>query len=239
MTVLDFDLGNTRLKWRLVNDVGAILGGDLNYDALPNCYLDSFSDVDRVRVSSVVAEALELQLRDWCRQVLSVEAEFVRVTAHCSGVVCGYKEPALLGVDRWMAVLAAFNHCADACLVLDCGTAITLDVVDNHGLHLGGYILPGFSTMAKSLSSNTALLPNFLPTESLQRLDLGGNTSECVSHGLVSMVVSLVEKIQAEKNIADNNVIITGGGAKVLQKFLPSANIVNDLIFEGIALALP
>ena len=63
----------------------------------------------------------------------------------------GYREPSSLGVDRWMVVLAAYHRCSGTALVIDLGTAITLDYIRSDGQHLGGYIVPGTHLSQRAL----------------------------------------------------------------------------------------
>ncbi len=78
-----------------------------------------------------------------------------------AGVVNGYADPSLLGVDRWLAVIGAYQRVQGACVVADIGTAATVDVVAADGRHRGGYIVPGPQLMVASLLRGTSDLAEF------------------------------------------------------------------------------
>ena len=91
-----------------------------------------------------------------------------------------------LGVDRWLALLAAHRHApTEPLMVLDCGSAITLDLLVVGGRHLGGYIVPGLALMRSSLLSETA----GVAVEALSSVTScpGRDTSTAVGHGLPLM----------------------------------------------------
>ncbi|NJN52419.1 MAG: type III pantothenate kinase [Gammaproteobacteria bacterium] len=141
--ILDLDVGNTRLKWRLsggdcVADAGAVSRADRALQALPP------AAPARIRICSVAGEAFDRDIGAALLDRYGVPGEFAAVTRALCGVRCGYDDPAALGVDRWLAVVAAWQHYGRACIVVDVGSACTLDVVGPTGDHRGGYIVPGF-----------------------------------------------------------------------------------------------
>ena len=96
---------------------------------------------------------------EWVSINWACETIFAKVESSAAELRNGYEQPQQMGVDRWVAMLAAWErHHAAACIV-DCGTAITLDVVSESGHHLGGVIAPGISLMHEALASRTAQLP--------------------------------------------------------------------------------
>ena len=135
-------------------------------------------------------------------------------------------------------MLAAFNQSNGPCLILDGGTAFTLDVIDEEGLHLGGFILPGLALMRKSLVSKTGIR---LENQVLEpTLELGNSTEEAVFNGGVASLVALAEKEIEEqrKKGFKPNVFITGGDACLLNDLLayPMSQIEEDLVLDGLSL---
>ena len=88
------------------------------------------------------------------------DVHFARSTASACGVTNSYRQPRRLGVDRWVAMIGAWSEFESSCLVVDAGTAVTIDAIDDTGQHLGGQILPGVALMARALASNTSDIPD-------------------------------------------------------------------------------
>lgn len=156
--MLLLDIGNSRCKWALVENGVWLRQGVLeNRDlALLPTLLGEMPGLHRILVSNVAGPAVEAGLREllaaWC------EPTFIRAEAERCGVRNGYHAPQQLGSDRWAALVAARHRVIGACLVVNCGTATTVDALSAQGQFLGGLILPGLSLMLSSLSANTAQL---------------------------------------------------------------------------------
>jgi type III pantothenate kinase len=150
------------------------------------------------------------------------------------------KRPEEVGVDRLLDALAAFRRVAEACLVADFGTALTVDVVSSEGDYLGGVIAPGVGMSASALHTGTALLPEVRP-EAVQDV-IGKDTVSCMQSGLfwgtVGMVEGLVARIKQEYPPA-KKVLATGGYAGLFAGRCPVIDeIVPELTLEGIRLTL-
>ena len=141
MRILECDLGNTRCKWRLLEQ-GEIAGRGVFAHQQPGDWVQSIGTVDRIRVVSVAKVSVQQRFVE-SLQPFAVEPEFAQSEHHAAGVRCAYADPSRLGVDRWLAAVAGFHFERGAVLVLDAGTAIKADLVDAEGKHLGGYIAPG------------------------------------------------------------------------------------------------
>jgi type III pantothenate kinase len=154
------------------------------------------------------------------------------------------EEPERVGSDRLLAALAAKTlRLPDrAAIVIDAGTAITVDLVSADGAFQGGVILPGLGLMARALARDTDLLPyvegswNDAPPPVV-----GKSTVAAIRSGLywgsVGAVCEVVRRMAAELN-GDPQVFVAGGDAAKLQPFLPAtAHIVPELVLSGIALA--
>lgn len=141
--ILEIDMGNTRLKWRIRDQQVMIAKGaipiEAPLDSLINGIGSYSSAIGEVIVASVVGDLLEQELSEWSLNWLKLKPVFLRSEAICGGVRNGYREPVMLGVDRWLAILAAYRLAGKACVVVSCGTAVTVDLVAHDGQHLGGY----------------------------------------------------------------------------------------------------
>jgi type III pantothenate kinase len=148
-------------------------------------------------------------------------------------------EPDMVGTDRVISAAAAYDVVGDAVVVADFGTAVTIDLVDQNGIFLGGVICPGFEISAKALRDYTAQLPNIKITK--PKAPYGKNTIDAINCGLYYSIVGALQEIirrYAEKFGKWPQTIITGSGAKVIAgdcEFID--NYVPNLVVKGIVLA--
>jgi type III pantothenate kinase len=157
--MLLLDIGNSRCKWALVENGVWLRQGILENDELQRLpkVVGELPASTRVMVSNVAGEAVAALLREYLA-AMQCEPSFVQAMAECCGVRNGYRAPQKLGSDRWAALISARHQVVGGCLVVNCGTATTIDALSAQGEFLGGLILPGLSLMMKSLSANTAQL---------------------------------------------------------------------------------
>jgi type III pantothenate kinase len=146
----------------------------------------------------------------------------------------------MTGVDRLLNAAAAYDRAKQACIIVDAGTAITVDFVDGDGTFHGGAIAPGAAMQLHSLHEHTAALPE-LPFRAPEDGAFGRNTAQAmyqgVYHGIRGMVQRLVERY-AEHYGAFPQVIATGGDAAALFEHDELINhIAPDLTLHGIAVA--
>ena len=237
--MLEIDVGNTRLKWRIktggkVTQRGFLIRSDFDQvSVLVEALHEKMKQrYQKVRVSSVAGEAFNQSLRAALECHSGVVAEFAVVTKVASGVTAGYDDISLLGVDRWMAILAARHQLSESRLVIvDCGSAVTVDVVDGDQ-HLGGYIAPGLQLMHRSLFRETAQVKvDFLASESTGP---GKNTAECVNHALPLMVVGLIKEIIDGGVDSDCALVLTGGDASVMASFFSKSLFSPELVLDGL-----
>lgn len=159
--MLLLDIGNSRCKWARVESGAWLRQGVLENEELERLptVIGDLPAHTRVVVSNVAGERVAATLREQL-SALQCEPTFIRAEAERCGVRNGYREPQRLGSDRWAALIAAHHRVTGACLVVNCGTATTVDALTAQGEFLGGLILPGLSLMSSSLSANTAHLTN-------------------------------------------------------------------------------
>lgn len=147
-----------------------------------------------------------------------------------------------VGQDRLLCAIAAFETAKQACVVIDAGTAITVDFVDGQGVFQGGAIAPGITMMLRSLHTGTAALPLLAP-EPLEpgAPAWGTNTKAAMQRGAHASILGLVHVLlerYAEAYGAYPQVIATGGDAPLLFKDEPLVeHVVTDLQLRGIWLA--
>jgi len=166
--VLLVDLGNTRLKWAVLRDgrlgqVTAVPHAADGSDAPALTAWEQLAVPLRVLVGSVAGPECDRALTAHSRRLWNLEPRFVRARAEALGVTNGYDSPEKLGVDRWLALLAAHADGRGAACVVDCGTAVTIDVLDDAGRHRGGLIVPGLQLMGECLRTRTRIPPFAMP----------------------------------------------------------------------------
>ena len=148
-------------------------------------------------------------------------------------------EPEKVGTDRIISAAAAYDVVGKAVVVADFGTAVTIDLVDDNGVFLGGVICPGFEISAKALKEHTAQLPNIKVTK--PKAPYGKNTIDAINCGLYySIVGALQEVIRRYADELGNwpQTIITGSGAKTIYtdcEFID--DYVPNLVVKGVFLA--
>lgn len=237
--ILDIDVGNTLLKWRTVE-----LGAVLDRGRCPTARLTAVmpiewpDHVDRVRISNVAGPAVAGLLLAYCQARWGCQPEFAVTRAESGGVVNSYADPSRMGVDRWLAMLAAYADCQRRCCVVDCGSAITVDYLEDSGRHLGGFIIPGLRLMSESLQRNTA---EVLVDRTIEQFDIvpGQHTSAAVSHGINFAFKALQEKIVTDLGeSAADCLYVTGGDGALFHQLAQVGSLRPDLVLEGLSRSL-
>lgn len=241
--ILEIDQGNTRLKWRLV-EAGVVLhrGIEFNQKLEFDRWLESISEhsVSAVRAASVAGEQWQRRISESISRATGVEVQFAKVEIECAGVICGYSDPSKLGIDRWLAVLATSRLMPGACLVVDCGSALTVDFWTG-GEHLGGYISPGYELMRTALYGQTAQVKVEGGAEPC--LEPGAATEDAVNAGLWAALAGIV--MAAERKLsrllqgADISLVVCGGDGARLVEILDGAEYYPELVLDGLVLCLP
>lgn len=229
MTTLDLDMGNTRTKWRCCGRAGALPSPTLPVLATPPA---------RVRVATVLRNEKALAQEVHAR--FGARAEFAQVQRRLDGLVCGYRNTARLGVDRWLAILAAWHSVRSALVVVCAGTACTVDVVASDGRHQGGYIAPGLRLMREVLRQRTADIRTRVGSDP-DSLAPGVDTPSAVRAGTEAMLLGYAEFAIADfRHRLAATVFVTGGDAQPLVGGLSGpVRHVPTLVLDGLAIALP
>lgn len=243
--ILEVDCGNTLIKWRVMGQAKGLKSqfGAANDLEHLLAQVDTLHPgaVKLVRAVSVRGDVETQALLEALKGKFLVDVKLANSTAYLAGVTNGYLQPHLLGADRWMAIVSAYSRIGGACLILDVGTAVTSDFVSFDGLHLGGFICPGMRLMQEQLCNQTSrisLQPGLRSTNNSP----GRTTSEAVEGGALLMLAGFIEtQVKMARQCLGNDfaVVVTGGDASVVAPWLKSAIVIPDLVFEGLALAIP
>lgn len=232
--MLLLDAGNSRIKWALARD-----GAWLYRDAVPvadaSALLRSFAPLpapDRVLASNVAGDAVAQIIRSACAR-WGCEVEFITAQAEQCGVRNSYATPRQLGSDRWAALIGAWQQVRASCLVVNCGTATTVDALSGSGEFLGGLIVPGLEMMQDALAAGTAQLQR----SGGNWADFPRNTADAIFSGAAKATVGAVLQQYALLGRPDAPCLLGGGAAESIRPHLGLPLLSgDDLILRGLQL---
>ncbi len=245
--LLVIDCGNTRTKWALVDNAVRMqatevcMNADLSASTLPQ----AAQKARKVMIANVAGEAVAQKIM----QLLApLNAHFLVAKHQAGQVINQYEQTEKLGADRWAALIAAWQMNQQATLVVNAGTAITIDCLikseqENKGLFLGGTIMPGLHLMQTALTHNTAQLNvgdggyMTFPTSTQNAIQTG-----CLN-AVVGAIIMLLQQLQKYRDLPAK-IIISGGDASIIADALMpylKANekqvmIVENLVLQGLAI---
>ncbi len=243
------DIGNTNLHWALHDTAGlGSMQGVRHGRGVPLDLLAAWETLEppaRVLIANVGGDRVGRAMARVVRAYWGLDAEFVAVHQGYQGLRVAYPEPARLGVDRWLALLAAHGRGAEAALILDAGTAATYDLLAPRGHHLGGLILPGVGMMCDSLLAGTQIPRGDLVSVSDPwASDTGAAVATGSLHALAALAERLYDRL-AERLAAEYQgpaamapaLLVTGGdGARIGPWIGRPLVLVPDLVLQGLAL---
>lgn len=196
-----------------------------------------FSQISEVILANVSGKEMHDVIEQWA-STRQIAFKSVASEAFAFGVKSSYEDqPERLGVDRWLALIGAKKlYPSQNLVIVDAGTAMTIDILDTQGQHLGGWIMPGVETLFNSLLTRTQ---SIVATPKVTAdLSFGTDSSSGLNHGSWAMTIGAVKEaiIQADKLLTLDKILITGGNGGQI------ANLINDrcylepkLIFEGLS----
>ncbi|WP_206483153.1 type III pantothenate kinase [Thalassotalea sp. G2M2-11] len=234
-----FDIGNTRTKYVFYDNGQMSAVHYVDTASLSHTWLSQQCDhVAQCLIANVSQQQVTELIEHWF-QKRAIDCLVIQTQAQRFGVTCAYDMPECLGVDRWLALLGAKKLFPDNhCLVIDAGTATTIDLLQATGEHCGGWILPGVNLLCSSLLANTENV--VAETKAIDDIAFAKNTSEAVNQGAWVATLSAIDTAkqlaQQQLKISEQAliVILTGGNAKSLAALLTSDNhVICDLLFVG------
>jgi type III pantothenate kinase len=235
------DIGNSRLKAAVLHDGVLHEAGESPTAQLATDLPVLFRGLprpDQVHVANVAGAEAARVVSDACDRHWSLTPKFAAVRQRCAGLVTDYADPGQLGVDRWLAVLAAWQERRPAC-VASCGTAITVDVLQPDGHHAGGYILPGIELMQTLLNRHTDGIA--VQDAASPAAQPGITTAGCVANGAALAAAALIGCVFDELRQrcgAGTRCILTGGAASAVRALLRNESELDPLlVLRGLAIA--
>ncbi len=241
------DVGNSRIKWALARANALSHAGVIAHaqEAFIHTLRDHWSQLkrpDAVLISSVTCAELNERISAVVVELWSLQAVFLQSERRFLALKNGYTQHQQLGVDRWLAMIAAIHACDPPLCVIDFGSAITFDVIDRQQQHLGGYIIPGRyaagDLLPETASSLAACTANKSTTAKFPTA-LGKSTQECLMQGYTIAITAFIRQAIAHARALtdrDLKVIVTGGGAAAIMPLLSIDCIYHkDLVLSGMA----
>jgi type III pantothenate kinase len=229
------DVGNTSIKSALYGPESVSIG-----------LISRHSDVQELTTLITVAKSVYLSnvgkdeitnyIQDVC-DANDIPLFIAKTQSSAFGLINSYSIPSNMGVDRWLAMLACMQKSSSKTfLVVDVGTAMTIDAVKN-GHHLGGWIVPGAALLKQSLFKNTHRV--FSDNKNLSLTSFGNDTPRCVDNGCKAQILGtlLMADQEMKKNVDKFEIFLTGGDRNLFSS-LNMQNIIEheNLVLEGLTL---
>jgi type III pantothenate kinase len=238
--ILVIDAGNSRVKWGWHDgkEWTSVATVSLIEFAASNDHVNPFSitheDPERIIISNVAGDGAHQLLVNWT-SIFDVEPLWLRAEAERCGVRNLYERPEQLGPDRWAALIAARAlHPSGPALVVNAGTATTVDMLSSGGQFLGGAILPGVELMRFVLHEHTGRLP----LGEGEYRDTPRNTTDAIETGCRHAQAGAVEQMyRVLRDLERNPLCIVAGGAgrTLVDQLSMPRRYMENLVLEGLA----
>ena len=241
------DAGNTRIKWALVDGEAWIYRGELPTglaDKLSQLIAEQLAqsssginlhDIKQVWASNVAGAEVSRNILGLGTGLSAQIHVAVARDSQC-GVRNGYSRASQLGSDRWAALISAWHIVKGRCLVVNSGTATTVDTLSGQAEFIGGLILPGVELMRHSLVESTGQLK----PENGKYVAFPANTADAIYSGAIQATCGAIERQYLLLDDDSVPLVLSGGAAELLLPFfnrnlikLPP-RVVDDLVLRGL-----
>jgi len=210
------DIGNTNSKWKYKGEYFEIPTAEFNIAELPKS--------SKIWISNVTSN-FHIKNKP---NILLVESQ-----ERYKSLINSYEEPNMLGSDRWLGMIAIHEINPSKCFILvDIGTAVTIDVVDNSGLHLGGIIFPGLYKIRETFE-------HFPVSNKIKTFEISHSTKGAWSIGTLGLIVNAINRKVHDIKVSkpDIDIYLTGGGFNEVEKFLDFSYVYDkNLVLDGLEL---
>jgi len=210
------DIGNSNAKWKYRGKYFEVPTAKFKLDDLP--------ESSKIWISNVFADF---------KFSNKSNISLVESQNRYKSLLNSYSEPHLLGSDRWLSMIASYEiNSSKSFLVVDIGTAVTFDLVNNSGLHVGGSIFPGLLKIRNTFE-------HFPVSKEFNINELSQSTQDAWSSGTLELIVNGInQKIHNIKlRDPDINIFLTGGGFYGVKNFLDfSYEYHKNLVLDGLEL---
>ena len=233
--ILAVDAGNSRVKWALHDGRSFVREGwamHADLDAL-DAQWSSLPTPSVIVIANVAGDGIGERLRRFSER-WKTAPRWVSSSRSQAGVSNRYDEPSQLGIDRWAALIGARRLSSDPCVVVNAGTAMTVDALTEKGEFIGGIIVPGFDLMHESLAAHTARLS----AERGNFTSFPRTTRDAITSGAIQALCGAVERMRDAMLAAGHRepvLIFSGGAGELVARHMGRpVRIVDKLVLEGL-----
>ena len=251
------DAGNSRLKWstyykgkrstQLAQNYSQYTPDIVLINLLQHNIANSIHIISELLLVSVLGKVFAQKIQSYC-QLNNIQLDIIHSHSEAYGVKNSYLQPQRLGADRFVSLIAAHHLRSQShCIVVSCGTAVTIDALTVQGQHLGGLILPGLQQFADKLIKNTVLLSR----KNTEKITLfANNTADGLASGSVFGLVEAINGISSrmegellkmthlrgnQPTMYPIKIILCGGDAAILHPYLAdSVQREDDWLMQGL-----
>jgi len=235
--IILIDIGNTRTKYSIVNEARNSAVQAISNTLISDEFLNEhFVNAAKIIVASVSHNELTDIINAWCQTHKVAYQRIISEKRKCK-VSNAYQQPSQLGVDRWLAMVGAADRFPNEnILIIDAGTATTVDLLAANGQHQGGWILAGISALVASVLAETAQV--HANNEEKESLAFGFNTSANVHNAAWAATIGTINLAISEaqqQGYPLDEVIFTGGNGALLSSLTSHPNkVIDDLVLRGL-----
>ena len=237
------DLGNTSLKCAsshegVIDQSSAVVWQQEDITQTLDEVWGDLPAPAKIICSSVVSKKVNNEFSQWCNEVWGIEPQFIESPEKGCGVTNAYMDASFLGSDRWAGLVGAKHIIDKPCCIIDCGTATTIDVMQEDGQHLGGLILPGIALMRSSLLQGTSI--SIDGSEEGNSTLFARNTKDAIQGGGLYAMIATIDRVFQDVDVelgVEVSRVLTGGDAETLLPLLQGDIIYKpDLVLQGLAI---
>lgn len=241
------DAGNTRIKWACVDEEQWLCNAVLPtaevhglLQQMSGCLEQHgvrLHDIVQIWVSNVAGAEIAQHICNLCASTPE-RLHFVAASSAQCGVRNGYFTPSQLGSDRWAALIAAWHLVQGKCLVVNSGTATTIDALSAQGKFLGGLIVPGVELMQRNL---TGAIPHLQPAHG-EYAAFPLNSADALYSGALQANCGAIERQYGLLGDDQAPLLMSGGAAELLRQHLDSKifsrppRVIDKLVLQGLLL---
>ena len=230
------DIGNTRIKWQHRDEKNIIASNSIIVEEFMDLDFSSIKSIEKIIMSNVSHSVV----LDKMKEILAVfKCPIIEATSDSNDyLINDYEDCKTLGVDRWMAALGAWKLYQRPLLIINAGTAITIDLINldqkDKAHFKGGMILPGIAISLGILNNSTNLIDTEIGKSHYPSL----NTKDAVTTGVMTSIQGAVNLV-CKKLPSSLPILLTGGDANLIYEqsevdWKSRIKIEEDLIFEGL-----
>ena len=236
------DIGNTQIKIGIWSENGLIKCSKCNqknFRKVIGKYKST--NFEQVVYVSVVSNHLENSINNYLEKTFCIKPVRIKSSSSLLGVKNGYKYPSRLGDDRWCSIVGSYNLFKKPLILVDCGTAISIDCVDSKARHHGGYILSGFDGYRSSFDQAYHLknIKDY-KIKKFTKTSIAKETNQAIISGYIMMVNTVVERTYKDfsaKIKIKPIIIVTGSyGKEILSYSSLKLKHEPDLVLKSIGL---